>query len=427
MNMYPSPTKSTRPREADASRYATRMLPTRPQELPPTAGLPLTLADLRPGRATLAADIAVQINAPALQLECSGTACLLVALIALRELQPQRRRVVVPAFTCPLVAIAVHQAGLELQLCDVRAGHFDLDPAALRAVCDEQTLAIVPTHLGGRIADIDDAVAVARHVGAYVIEDAAQTLGGRVDGASIGLKGDVGFFSLAAGKGLSIYEGGLLLARDPQLREHLKQTSKRIVPRRLGWELRRTIELLGYAALYRPSGLRLAYGEPLRRALRRGDPVGAVGDDFPLTVPLHKVGRWRQAIGAHAAARLPDFLKQLTAQAERRLPRLRQIRGIDVLDDAPGKDGTWPFLLLLLPDRTRRDAAMQQLWQAGLGVSRLYIDALPDYAYLADIVPRQDVPNARDFAARSLSIGNSLWVTDDDFETICRTLETILA
>lgn len=423
--MYP--TKRTRPREADVSRYPARMLPIRQQELPPTAGLPLTLADLRPGAATLAADIAVQIGVPALQLECSGTACLLVTLIALSELQPQRRRVVVPAFTCPLVAIAVHQAGLELQLCDVRAGHFDLDPTALREICDEQTLAIIPTHLAGRIADVDDAVAVARSIGAYVIEDAAQTLGGRRRGASVGLTGDVGFFSLAAGKGLSIYEGGLLLARDPILREHLKKTSRRIVPFRVDWECRRTIELLGYAALYRPSGLRIAYGEPLRRALRRGDPVSAVGDDFPLTIPLHKVGRWRQAIGAHAAARLPAFIDQLKAQARQRLPRLKQIAGIEVLDDTAGESGTWPFLLLLLPDQTRRDAALFQLWQCGLGVSRLYIDALPDYAYLAGIVPPQDVPNARDFAARSLSISNSLWVTDQDFETICHTLEIIVA
>ena len=371
------------------------MPPLRPQELPPTAGLPLTLADLRPGSATLAADIAVQLGVPALQLECSGTACLLITLMALRELQPQRRRVVVPAFTCPLVAIAVHQAGLELQLCDVRAGHFDLDPTALRQVCDERTLAIIPTHLAGRIADVDDAVAVARAVGAYVIEDAAQTLGGRRHGASVGLAGDVGFFSLAAGKGLSIYEGGLLLAREPSLREHLQQTSKRIVPGRLGWELRRTIELFGYAALYRPSGLRMAYGGPLRRALRRGDAIDAVGDEFALTVPLHKVGRWRQAIGAHAAARLPAFIDQLKAQAERRLPQLQQMTGIDMLDDADGENGTWPFLLLLLPDQTRRDAALRQLWQAGLGVTRLYIDALPDYAYLSDIVPRQDVQIGR--------------------------------
>ncbi|HXD38540.1 MAG TPA: DegT/DnrJ/EryC1/StrS family aminotransferase [Rhodanobacter sp.] len=401
------------------------MLPRRRHELPPTAGLPLRPGDLRPGAPTLAADIAALLGTPPLQLECSGTASLLVALIALRELQPQRHRVVVPAFTCPLVAIAVRQAGLELQLCDLRHGHYDMDPAALRAACDARTLAIVPTHLAGRVADVEDALVVARRVGAYVIEDAAQALGARRDGVSVGLAGDIGFFSLAAGKGLSIYEGGLLLARDPPLRERLAHTAARLVPRRPGREWRRRIELLGYAALYRPWGLRLAYGNSLRRALRRGDPIAAVGDDFPLRIPLHRVGWWRQAVGAHAATRLPAFLDKLSAQAQRRLPRLRQIDGIEVFDDPAGACGTWPFLLLLLPDRQRRDAALAQLWSSGYGVSRLFIHALPDYAYLADIVPAQDVPHARDFAARSLTIGNSPWMSEADFDMVCRVLETV--
>jgi perosamine synthetase len=403
------------------------MLPRRHHELPPTAGLPLQLSDLRPGPATLAAAIAAQLGTPPLQLECSGTACLLITLTALRTLQPQRRRVVVPAYTCPLVAIAVQQAGLELQLCDLRAGHYDMDPAALRAACDERTLAIIPTHLAGRVADVSDALAVANNVGAYVVEDAAQALGARCDGVSVGLLGDIGFFSLAAGKGLSIYEGGLLLARDPLLRELLARTAARIVPTSAWMECRRSLELLGYAALYRPSGLRLAYGNPLRSSLRQGDPVAAVGDDFPLTIPLHRVGRWRQGVGAHAAARLPEFLDQLSAQALRRLPRLRAIGGIEVLDDPLGAQGSWPFLLLLLPNQQRRDAALEQLWQSGMGVSRLFIDALPDYAYLTGIVPEQDVPNARDFAAQSLTISNSPWLDDEDFETICRTLEAVLA
>ena len=402
------------------------MLPRRPHELPPTAGLPLRPGDLRPGAPALADNLAALLGTPPLQLECSGTAALLLALTTLRELQPQRRRVVVPAFTCPLVAIAVQQAGLELELCDLRHGHCDMDSAALRAACDERTLAIIPTHLAGRVADVDDALAVARQVGAYVIEDAAQALGARRDGVSVGLAGDVGFFSLAAGKGLSIYEGGLLLARDPSLRERLARTAARLVPHNSGMEWKRRIELLGYAALYRPRGLRLAYGNPLRRALRRGDPVAAVGDDFPLTIPLHRVGRWRQAVGAHAAVRLPAFLDRLSAQAQRRLPRLRQIGGVELLDDPAGAHGTWPFLLLLLPDRQRRDAALDQLWPSGYGVSRLFIHALPDYAYLAGIVPARDVPHARDFAARSLTIGNSPWMTDADFEAVCAALEAVL-
>lgn len=403
------------------------MLDRRRQELPPTAGLPLRWRDLLPGASTLATDLATQLGTPPLQLECSGTASLLIALTTLRELQPQRHRVVVPAYTCPLVAIAVRQAGLELQLCDLRADHYDMDPAALQAACDERTLAIVPTHLAGRVADVGDALAVARKVGAYVIEDAAQALAARSDGISVGLSGDLGFFSLAAGKGLSIYEGGLLLARDPALRAQLADTARRIVPRQPAWECRRSIELLGYATLYRPHGLRLAYGNPLRRALDHGDPVAAVGDDFALKIPLHSVGRWRQAVGARAATRLPAFLERLTANAGRRLPRLHRIDGIQVMQDPAGSQGTWPFFLLLLPDQARRDAALNELWGAGLGVSRLFIHALPDYAYLFGIVPPQDVPHARDFAARSLSIGNSPWMTDQDFEVICRTLESALA
>jgi dTDP-4-amino-4,6-dideoxygalactose transaminase len=402
------------------------MLSRRRQELPPTAGLPLRLTDLRPGAATLADDIAAQLGTPALQLECSGTACLLLALLTLRERQPQRRRVVVPAWTCPLVAIAVHQAGLELRLCDLRAGHYDMDPTALRAACDESTLAIVPTHVAGRVANVEDALAVAGRVGAYVIEDAAQALGARHYGESVGLAGDIGFFSLAAGKGLSIYEGGLLLARDPHLREHLRRTAARHVPHDAVRECRRSLELLGYAMLYRPAGLRLAYGNPLRRALGRNDPVAAVGDDFALTVPLHRVGHWRRAVGAHAATRLPAFLRELAAQAHRRVSRLRRIAGVEVLDDPADAQGTWPFLLLLVPSQRIRDAVLAQLWTSGYGVSRLFIHALPDYTYLAAIVPAQDLPNARDFAARSLTISNSPWLTDADFEAICAVLGTVL-
>lgn len=398
------------------------MLPRRPHELPPTAGLPLQWSDFGVGRPDLAAVVATQLGTPPLQLECSGSACLLLALRTLHRLQPQRRRVVIPAYTCPLVAIVVHQAGLEPQLCDLRRSHYDMDPTALRAACDEHTLAIVPTHLAGRVADVDTALAVARAVGAYVIEDAAQALGARHNGGSVGLTGDIGFFSLAAGKGLSIYEGGLLLAGDATLRAQLARTAAHSVSPGWRMECRRSIELLGYAALYRPRGLRLAYGNPLRRALRRGDPIAAVGDDFPSTIPVHRVGRWRQSVGARAAERLPAFLAGLATQARQRLARLRQISGIEVLDDASTDQGTWPFFLLLCPDQKYRDAVLGELWTAGLGVSRLFIHALPDYPYLAATVPAQAVPHARDFASRSLSISNTPWMTDGDFATICEVL-----
>ncbi|HET6803957.1 MAG TPA: DegT/DnrJ/EryC1/StrS family aminotransferase [Frateuria sp.] len=394
-----------------------------PRELPPTAGLPLRLADLRPSRADLAAILAGQLQTPPLQLTCSGTAALLLALRVLHARQPGRSVVVVPAYTCPLVAIAVHQAGLQLRLCDLRPGHFDMDPQALAAACGEDTLAVLPTHLAGRVADVGTALAVAARSEAFVIEDAAQALGARSGGTSVGLRGDVGFFSLAAGKGLSIFEGGLLVSRDASLREALREAAEQQVPHRRAWEARRSVELLGLAALYRPRGLAFAYGRPLRRALRRGDPVAAVGDAFPAGIPLHRVGRWRQAVGANAAGRLPGFLATLERQAKARLARLRAIAGVEVFDDAPDTQGSWPCLLLQLPDERCRDRVLAQLWTRGLGVSRLFIHALPDYAYLADRVPPAPVPNARAFAQRTLTIGNSPWLDAATFERIATVIE----
>ena len=393
------------------------------RELPPTAGLPLRLTDLWPGRAPFAGQVAAWLGVDKLQLECSGTAAMVVALRAMHRLRPQRDEVIVPAWTCPLVALAIHRAGLKLRLCDLAPNHFDMDTAQLRALAGDHTLAIVPTHLAGRIADVNLALDVAHRVGAYVLEDAAQALGAQQDGRSVGLLGDAGFFSLAVGKGLTLFEGGLLLTRDPVLRDAFAASHDATIrpDARMDWQ--RALELIGYTLAYRPSLLSLAYGRPLRKALAANDPVVAVGDDFGPDIPLHTVSDWRQAVGSRALARLPTFLDATRMQALPRVARLRQIPGITVFDDAPRQRGVWPFLLLTLPSEAARDEALRTLWTAGLGVSRLFIHALPDYAYLRDIVPDTALPNARNFAARSLTITNSLWMDDVTFESICLVLE----
>jgi len=392
-------------------------------EVPPTAGLPPRWRDLLPSGGDLARRATDFIGVERVQVECSGTASLVVALTAMHRLSG-RRVVIVPAYTCPLVALAVAHCGLELRVCDLAPDSIDFDAVALARLCDRDTLAIVPTHLGGRVADVATAKAIAANVGAFVIEDAAQALGARVGGRSVGLDGDAGFFSLAVGKGLTTFEGGLLVARDGALRDAFSRVAREIAPFRLGWELKRSLQLVGYHFAYRPSLLGLAYGIPLRRALREGDPVAAVGDDFSPDIPLHTLGRWRRSVGARAFARLPDFLDACTAQAQRRKARLAQIPGIAIVDDASGTAGVWPFFMLRLRDEAVRDAALRELWSAGVGVSRLFIHALPDYAYLQPIfdehvVGEHGVPNARAFAATMLTLSNSPWLLDGEFEELC--------
>jgi dTDP-4-amino-4,6-dideoxygalactose transaminase len=399
------------------------------KEIPPTAGLPLTWRDLFPAGASLEKGMADFIHLPAVQITCSGTAAQIITLTTLKR-QSARRKVILPAYTCPLVALAVLHCGLQPVLCDLQPNSFDLDHNQLAALCDENTLAVIATHLGGRVANLSPLLEIARSRGAYVIEDAAQSLGAAWQGKAVGMAGDAGFYSLAVGKGLTIYEGGVLVAHDANLRKKLQATAEEISPSKGLWELRRSVELLGYAALYQPWGLPIVYGLPLRQALKKNALIKAVGDNFSDDIPLHPVGHWRKSVGANALKRLPEFLDRLQQQAMPRLARLNTITGSQVMQDAADDKytrGTWPFFMVLMPTQAARDAALKTLWGAGLGVSRLYIHALPDYPYLSGRVGQAEisntVPNARDFAARMLTVSNSLWLDDNKFEQIAREIE----
>ena len=391
-------------------------------EAPPTAGLSVQWSDWWPWGTRASLEPAGTDGA---QLYCSGSAAFVVALRTLKQ-RSTRRDVIVPAYTCPLVAIAIAACGLRVRLCDTRAGHFDMDPSTLASMCDADTLAVVPTHLGGRVADVAHAIACAHSAGAWVIEDAAQAWGATVNGTSVGWLGDIGFFSLAVGKGITIYEGGVLVSRDVEMRQQLQTDSDAIVFRQIGWEALRLGQLLAYTALYRPWGLRWVYGSPRRRALARHNWVTAVGDDFSLTILLHRVSRWRRRVGERAALRWESYRAALQTQAIRRIPQLECLPGVHVIQDCDGADGSWPFFLVRLANDRIRDALLADLATSPLGVSRLFIHALPDYEYLASIVGRADVPNARAFAACTLTITNSPWLDDTAFEQLVARMAHVL-
>jgi dTDP-4-amino-4,6-dideoxygalactose transaminase len=396
------------------------------EDLPPTAGLPLRWGDLTPSAAShFSTELAAFLGVPAVGVECSGTGSLTIILAALKRLSPLRRAVVIPAYSCPLVVFAAAQCGLEARICDTVPGGFDLDPAALARLCDHDTLAVIPTHLGGRVAALGPVIDIARQAGAYVVEDAAQALGAREHGQSVGLRSDAAFFSLSVGKGLTLFEGGVWMAANEDLHQEIARTSAQIVPRRFPREVLRCLQLVGYAALYNPRGLHLAYGQPLRRALRKGDLITAAGDYFPPGIPLHRISGWRQGVGSRALQRLPAFQQALAEQARIRLPRLQAIPGLHVLTDDKDCQGVWPLFMAVMPDQERRDAAIAQLWGAGLGVSRMFIQALSDYDYLRPWLGTQSAPNAGIFAECMLTISNSLWLDDRRFERVLNVLAEI--
>jgi dTDP-4-amino-4,6-dideoxygalactose transaminase len=375
--------------------------------------MPLKWQDFVSGR-SLEAALGEYLGTSAL-ITNSATAGLVLALSALAAKSP-RKTVLVPAYTCPLVAIAVHQAGLKLKLVDTRKDWFDFDLEALKAACDEDTLCIMPTHLGGLAAALDEIGDIARGAGCFVLEDAAQALGASYKGRKVGTAGDIGVYSLTRGKGLTMYEGGAVVSRlDFGLRERGESLPGH-VPAELACSL-------AYKLLYNPVGLNFVYGLPLRHWLKAGDMERAVDEHFDLSVSSFKVSYFRKRVAAAGLCRLDETLASNRQRALKRIAAINSIAGLKALEEPEGCQGSWPFIMVLMPSPQARDRALDKLWTRGLGVTRLFLHDLTGYAYLNEIVPRASVPNAADFASRMLTVSNSHWLEEADFKTIAEELE----
>jgi dTDP-4-amino-4,6-dideoxygalactose transaminase len=107
----------------------------------------------------------------------------------------------------------------------------------------------------------------------------------------------------------------------------------------------------------------------------------------------------------------------------KRIAAINSIAGLKALEEPEGCQGSWPFIMVLMPSPQARDRALDKLWTRGLGVTRLFLHDLTGYAYLNEIVPRASVPNAADFASRMLTVSNSHWLEEADFKTIAEELE----
>jgi 8-amino-3,8-dideoxy-alpha-D-manno-octulosonate transaminase len=92
-----------------------------------------------------------------------------------------------------------------------------LDPMDLEKRITPKTKAIIPVHMCGSHANIEEIVRVADKHGIPVLEDTAQSTGGRCNGRSLGTFGSFGTFSFDAVKTLTTGEGGIVLTNDKAL------------------------------------------------------------------------------------------------------------------------------------------------------------------------------------------------------------------
>jgi dTDP-4-amino-4,6-dideoxygalactose transaminase len=235
-------------------------------------------------------------------------------------------------------AEAISTTGAKPVFVDVREDTALIDTAKIEAAITPRTKAIIPVHLYGQPADMDEVNRIARAHNLAVIEDAAQAHGARYRGRRVGTLATAATFSFYPGKNLGAYgDGGAMAFMDASL-------GKR-------------------CAMLRDHGRLDKYLHELEGVNSRLDTLQAA----VLLVKLKHLDAWNTA-----RRRVAGWYRE----------RLAEIPDLVLPVVAEGNEPVWHLFVVRHP---RRDQLREAMEKAGIGVGIHYpvpLHLQPAYAYL---------------------------------------------
>lgn len=279
--------------------------------------------------------------------------------------------VIVPSFTFAATGNSVAITGAHPVFADIEIDHFCLDPKSVEAAITSKTKAIMPVHLYGHPAAMDELNAIADAHNLAIFEDAAQAHGASLHGRMVGEFGTFAAFSLYPTKNMTSGEGGMVTTADPEVARMVR------LLRNQGMEQRYANEVVGLNN-------------------RMTDVHAAIG-----RVQLSKLEQWtaqRQHNAAFLNENLDGVVTPPVADGAVHVYHQYTIRVIDM-------------------DRDRFVQALRDEYQVGSGVYY----PIPNHRLpsLEQYAPGLDLPVTEQAAAQVVSLPVHPSLTQDDLERIC--------
>ena len=254
----------------------------------------------------------------------SGTDAIEIALRALGV--GPGHECILPANTFIATAEAVSRAGATPVLVDCADDDtYLIDADAVEAALTERTRAIIPVHLYGQMAPVERLLPLANRVGAWIVEDAAQSQGARRYGLAPGAIGHAAATSFYPGKNLGAYgDAGAVVTGSDQAATTMRMIRDHGSPRKYEHEV------LGVNS--------------------RLDTLQAV----VLSAKLRRLAAWNEA-RRQAAARYHAMLSGFSQ--------------VTVPATLEGNQHVWHLYVIRVPDR---DRVLKELHVAGIGAGIHY-------------------------------------------------------
>jgi perosamine synthetase len=390
--------------------------------LPPTAA-PTHLRNLLHGLigffagkkylSKLEAEIKQQFGVKHVFLVSSGKAALTLILVALKTISP-KRQVLIPAYTCFSVPSSIVKAGLEVSLCDIDPTTLDFNFDLLEKTIDERTLCVLPIHLLGLPSDVERVKALCQKRDVFVVEDAAQAMGGKYNGRLLGTFGDVAFFSLGRGKNITCGAGGIVLTNSDSIAAAVQSAYSKL---ELEPPLERMLNLLGVLAM------RLLI-DPQLYWLPTGLPFLKLGETrFYRDFPMHRIDGTKAGLLMNWKDQLERSNSSRCLTAREFMHRLAP--NMPVIHPPSGEKTVYLRLPLLTASKTAKETLCALSKKHGLGISPLYPTAIQAIDELKDRIEETNFPVATIVAERLVTLPVHHLMTQNDLEKICYQLNNL--
>lgn len=140
----------------------------------------------------------------------------------------ENAEVIMPAYTCSVVAHAVTLSGNRPRFIDIKLDDYNMDLDLIPPAINEHTRAIIATHTFGYPQDLDRLEAIVKEAEAryghkiWLIQDCAHAFGASWKGRLIGTSGDVALYALNISKMMTSIFGGMLTFQDKELAQKIR-------------------------------------------------------------------------------------------------------------------------------------------------------------------------------------------------------------
>ena len=339
----------------------------------------------------------------------SGKAAIVLILQALNELLPEKDEVLIPAYTCYSVPSAIVRAGLKVRPCDMAPDSLDFDFDRLEKQLENpRILCVMPTHLFGLPADVERVRNLVNHRRIFVVEDAAQAMGGESAGRRLGAQGDVGLFSLGRGKAFSTVEGGIILTNNGLI--------GRAIEKRLG-----AVAEYGACDCLRLMLYAFALSfliHPLIYWLPKSLPFLKLGEtNFDPCFPIRRLSPFQAGMAKGWRARI-DMLKKI------RLKNIKLLATHGIMP--PGDCSAIPDLIrfpVIVADVDTKKRILERSESMGLGISDGYPASIDGIKGLGELPDRQCFPRAGSIAEKIITLPVHPFVRECDIRRIVHLLQ----